>query len=60
MSHRPFIAQTDISAAMALVKQHMKHQALEQVISGNGRILVFQNFKILNSSKLSAKASGQQ
>lgn len=52
--------QTDISAAMALVKQHIKHQALEQIISGTGRILVFQNIQILNSSELSAKASGQQ
>lgn len=49
--------QPDTSANVALIKQHRKHQASEQVISGNSRILVFQNIQILKSSELSVKAS---
>lgn len=59
-SHRLCISHTqpDVSADVALVKQHMKRQAFEQVISGTGRILVFADIQILNSSELSVKASG--
>lgn len=50
--------QPDISADVALVKQHMKRQEFEQVVSGTGRILVFPDIQILNSSELLVKASG--